>query len=88
MDLHGHGKIVEALAYPGQSEKVRIGLGRTAWVKFTGEDLPRSISLTWRDKPYPAATCSPRAFMLFYPEPGSLSMAHEYEEVRRNGRVS
>ena len=52
-----------AVAYPGQSERVRVGLGRTAWVLEEGAEYARSVSLGWQDRPYPPATHSPEEFL-------------------------
>lgn len=75
-----------AVAYPGQSESVRVGLGRTAWVLEEGAEYARSISLTWRDEPYPVATHSPEAFMACAPvKPGGLVEAEFRLYMRSSG---
>jgi len=63
-----------AYAFPGQSEAVRIGLGRTVWIMVEGETFPRSISKTWRDKlPSGATELPPDEFIrMFPPEEGSV----------------
>lgn len=62
-------------AFPGQSEAVRIGLGRTVWIMEEGEEQPRSISLKGTEKgklmKY-AEELSPSSFIKrFPPLPGS-----------------
>lgn len=58
-------------AYPGQSEAVRIGLGRTVWAYVQGDQYPSEFHLTWKDEPYPTETHTPAEFLVaFPPRPG------------------
>jgi hypothetical protein len=71
-----------AYAFPGQSEAVRIGLGRTVWIMEEGETFPRSISKTWRDKlPEGATEMSPEEFIKKFP-PAEGSVVYR-ENARR-----
>jgi hypothetical protein len=56
-----YGRDVLGIAYPGQSESVRVGIGVTCWVAEV-DGRVRSPSLTWQDKPYPDATHSAAEF--------------------------
>ena len=47
-------KVID-IAYPGQSDAVRVGLGVTAIVVYD-DGAVRCRSLTWEDRPYPLAT--------------------------------
>jgi len=75
--LTGDGKMKNILfyAFPGQTEEVRIGLGRTVWIMEDGEEHPRSINLKGTEKgklmKY-AEELSPSSFIKrFPPLPGS-----------------
>jgi hypothetical protein len=57
-------KIVD-VAYPGQSERVRVGLGVTVVIVYDDGTI-RCPSLTWRDRPYPQATLTWEEFARKY----------------------
>ena len=57
---------VIAAAFPGQSESVRIGLGRIVWLMLEGAEYPRSDIYTGGDT-LPEETHSPREFLQSFP---------------------
>ena len=57
---------VIAAAYPGQSEAVRVGLGRVVWVMRDGAEYPRSELYTSGEE-YPEETHTPREFLQAFP---------------------
>jgi hypothetical protein len=57
-------KVVD-VAYPGQSERVRIGLGVKAIFAYSDGTVACRF-LTWRDRPYPGATLTWEEFSRKY----------------------
>ena len=62
---------VIACTYPGQTEDVRIGIGKHMMVMFEGAEYPNQYDVTWCDAPYPQETHTLEAFLQAYPpKPG------------------
>lgn len=75
-----NGLHVIDLAYPGQSQAVRVALGITA-VAVCADGYVHNLSLGWRDRPHPRETMSWEAFAAKYR--GNPIVDAEDEDRRR-----